>query len=80
MLPSTVTFAAGDRTYIASLNALIADMNALYTSFLATTAGAFFKATSTTSATIGHRQQGSIHFGRDERARLCSRDAGTGRG
>jgi hypothetical protein len=58
MLPSTVTFAAGDRTYIASLNALIADMNALYTSFLATTAGAFFKATSTTSATIGTGSKG----------------------
>lgn len=58
MLPSTVTFAAGDKTYIASLNELIADINALYTSFLATTAGAYFKATSATSATIGTGSKG----------------------
>ena len=58
MLPSTVTFAAGDRTYITALNQLVTDINALYTSFLATTAGAFFKATSTTSATVGTGSKG----------------------
>lgn len=57
-LPSTVSFAAGDKTYIAALNQLITDINSLYTSFLATTAGAFFKATSTTSATIGTGSKG----------------------
>lgn len=58
MLPSTVTFAIGDTTYIAALNQLITDINALYSSFLSTQAGAFFKATSTTSATIGTGSKG----------------------
>lgn len=57
-LPSAVTFAAGDTTYIAALNQLITDINALYTSFLGTTAGEFFKATSTTSATVGTGSKG----------------------
>lgn len=57
-LPSTVSFAAGDKTYIAALNQLITDINSLYTSFLATTAGEFFKATSTTSATVGTGSKG----------------------
>lgn len=52
-LPSTVTFAAGDKNYLTSLNQLITDINALYAAFLQTTAGAFFSATSTTSNTVG---------------------------
>lgn len=52
-LPSTVTFAAGDKNYLTSLNQLITDFNLLYAAFLQTTAGAFFSATSTTSNTAG---------------------------
>lgn len=57
-LPSTVTFAIGDVGYIASLNQLITDINALYTAFLATQSGALFSATSTTSATVGTGSKG----------------------
>lgn len=52
-LPSTVDFHAGQLDYIAELDALVADINALYTSFVATQAGAFFSATSSTSLTVG---------------------------
>ena len=52
-LPSTVDFSAGQIDYIAALDQLVADMNTLYASFLATTAGELFKATSPTSNAIG---------------------------
>lgn len=52
-LPSTVHFAAGQTDYIAQLNQLIADFNAVYAAYLATQAGELYKATSTTSRTIG---------------------------
>ena len=50
-LPSTIDFNAGDLDYIAKLDQLVADINTLYTEFVATTAGELFKATSTTSKT-----------------------------
>jgi len=52
-LPSTIDFNAGDLDYIAKLDQLVADINTLYTEFVATTAGELFKATSTTSNLIG---------------------------
>ena len=52
-LPSSVAFAAGDKTYIAALNQLIADINVLYTAFLATTAPAGFVGSSSSSVLVG---------------------------
>lgn len=52
-LPSTVTFAAGDTDYIAKLTQMVADLNATYNEYIATTAGELFAGTSTTSNTIG---------------------------
>lgn len=57
-LPSTVDFAAGDTDYITKLDQLVTDMNAVYAAFLATTSGALFSATSTTSATVGTGTKG----------------------
>ena len=52
-LPSTVAFSVGQTDYIAQLNQLIADMNATWNAYVATTNGALFNASSTTSNTIG---------------------------
>lgn len=52
-LPSTIDFNAGDLDYVAKLDELVADINTLYNAFVATTAGELFKATSTTSNSIG---------------------------
>lgn len=50
-VPSTVVFANGDLNYVASLNQVITDINALYQAFLATTSGALFSGTSPTAIT-----------------------------
>lgn len=53
-LPSTIDFAAGDRDYVEKLDALIADVNALYAAVMANTDGALFSATSATSWTVAN--------------------------
>lgn len=52
-LPSTVTFAVGDKDYVAKLNQIITDFNLVYAQFLLTQTGSLFADTSATSWTIG---------------------------
>jgi len=54
-LPSTVSFAAGDKDYIPKHNQFVTDLNALYdiASSLQAQLGAFFRGSSTTSNAIG---------------------------
>jgi hypothetical protein len=52
-MPSTVVFAAGDVDYVASMNQMITDINAMYNQYLTTLAPAYFVGTSTTSNTVG---------------------------